>query len=86
MREGADMPHLDINTITREIQARGLQWRPQDNAIARLDDQAKRQLLGVVVDPQALAAEMAAAAPAAAPPARRASPPPSTGATTAATT
>src|SRR5262245_27983552 len=53
------MPTLDIQTLTANLSQAKAQWQPRQNPQSNLSDDEKRALLGVVVDPAALAAAMA---------------------------
>ncbi|WP_347302714.1 C1 family peptidase [Croceibacterium sp. TMG7-5b_MA50] len=55
------MPVPELRAITRAIVAERAGWTARDNLVARLPDDRRRALLGVVVDEQALASAMAEA-------------------------
>ena len=53
------MPILDIDTLATNLTQVRARWQPRQNPHANLSDDEKRALLGVIVDPGALAAAMA---------------------------
>ncbi|WP_394823871.1 C1 family peptidase [Pendulispora albinea] len=59
------MPVLDIQTLTADLSHARARWQPRHTGHSNLSDAAKKNLLGVVVDPAALAAAMAPQASAA---------------------
>lgn len=61
------MPVLDIRSITGSLTQARARWQPRQNLQANLSDAAKQALLGVTIDPAALAAAMAVPRAAAAP-------------------
>jgi C1A family cysteine protease len=56
------MPIQEFETLRTELSQANARWQPAQNTAANLSDNQKRQLLGVIVDPEALAAAMVPAA------------------------